>query len=122
MDWFKLAYRISLVLLLVSYLPMFFGYALDHYFDIYIEPIEGFYNKIYATTSTYGIALLLLTKKKIYLVPLIALFFVIGSIFLLNSFMDGFQETFFPVLIIIISTLLCSFIFFLLRHRYNSGQ
>jgi len=95
--------KIGLILLLLSYLPMFF---LCKDCDI-----RGIYDSIYATLTTLGIAVFLLgdylkTKETLY-VPAAILFGVISIIFLLNTLLDSFYETYKPVLLIIISILLC---------------
>jgi hypothetical protein len=111
----RISYRAAIILLSLAYLPMFFGHALNSYFGIEFEALKKIYDFVYATLTCYGVGFLLITKKEWYLVPLISMFFVIGSIFLI----EDFYKTFYPIFTIIISMLLCSFLFMLLRHKYN---
>jgi hypothetical protein len=104
----------SIILLLIAYLPMFF-YSSGRLGDLF--------NDLYGILSAIGVGLLLwgeyIEKKNEVYVPLASLFSVIGLIFLLNTFSDTFYQTYKPVLLIIISTLLCYAIFIFLRRKYK---
>lgn len=116
----SISFRLAIILLLLAYLPMFFGKAVDLWFGIRFEELKSIYESSYSILTCFGIGFLLITKEKSYLVPIIAMFFVMGTIFFINTLFDSFYNTFYPVLLIIISMLLCSFLFIYYRHKYSS--
>ena len=106
--------KIAIIALLVAYLPMFF-YSSGKLGDLF--------NDLYGILSAVGIALLLwgdyLRDRNEVIVPLASLFSVIGLIFLLNTLFDGFYSTYKPVLLIIISVLICYAIYIFFWHKYK---
>jgi len=112
---FSICKFLSVALLTLAYLPMFFGYTWSKYFSIEFDSLKSIYEYLYATLTCYGVGFLLITKKKRYLVPLISMFFGIGTIFLT----EDFCETFYPVFSIIIIMILCTSVFLFMRHKHN---
>lgn len=94
--------ELSIVILLIAYLPLFF-YSGDN--------LRGLFNDLYGILSAIGISLFYFgefkEKKKWLFVPIASLFSVIGIIFFLNTILDEFYSTYKPVLLIILSVLLC---------------
>lgn len=124
----------SFIMLLLAYLPMFGLYAWMFHTDIKLGELgdllgkEGYtlyhlFDDMYGILTALGIALYLWSKyikeKNYILVPLSCLFSVIGLIFLINTLFNGFYKTYWPVLITIITILLCYIIMYFFWHKYK---
>lgn len=122
-------------MLISAYLPMLFLKAYRYHFniktyelgDLFVNikgyTIHDLFNDMFGILTALGIALYLWGKLKkevnYFLVPLACMFSVIGLIFLINTLFDGFYKTYWPILITILSILLCYVImaFFWLKYK-----
>lgn len=127
-------------MLTLAYLPMFFLKAYRIHFGVGVKElgdifdnIKGYtlhdlFNDAFGVLTALGIALYLwdryIKEKKHIIVPLACLFSVIGVVFLLNTLMDDFYKTYYPVLIIILTIILCYIImgFFLIKYKRQTSR
>lgn len=122
----------GIILLLLSYLPMFFLKAYRYYYNIKLSElgdlfngltIHDLFNDVFGIFTALGVAFYLwgdyIISKKPFLIPLACLFSVVGLTFILNISIHGFYKTFWPVLIIIICVLLCYIIIAFLYYKYR---
>lgn len=121
--------KIAIILFMIAYLPLFFVEAYRRYIAVglSIEEIESLKktliplidicNHAYSVCTALGIGLILMSMKRKYLVPLYSFFFVITFVFALNAFFDTACSTFYPILLILLTMLLCTSIHLYLRHK-----
>jgi len=108
--------KLAIALLVFAYLPMFFLKGYELYMGVDLVLLQESYNGAYSYITLFGTGLLLLSDKK-YKVPIYALFFTIGAILFLDTLMDEFFNTFYPVLLIVLFSLLCLSISSFIRHK-----
>lgn len=98
---------------------MFYTTAIEIHFDKDYVLLGDIFNDLYGICTAYAAGLFLLSERRRDLVPIVSLFFVIGTIFVFNKLFDGFYKTYYPILIIIVTCLISSILYVLYRHKFR---